>query len=114
MVLMGQGELTNGLCVPETTVRQEEPVTKCAEQTTQNPDMVHKVFGTFEAKNGTETDELLQAGAVGHQSVCQNVETNSDFSKTAGFMLKRQKIGKIEGKKRRITRKEYQRLLNKF
>ena len=32
----------------------------------RSPDMVQKVFGIREAKNGTETDELLQAGAVGH------------------------------------------------
>ena len=28
--------------------------------------MVQKVFGIREAKNGTETDERLQAGADGH------------------------------------------------
>ena len=39
--------------------------------------MVQKVFGTCEAKNGTETDELLQAGADGHQRVWQNVEEDS-------------------------------------
>ena len=31
-------------------------------QTGRSPDMVQKVFGIREAKNGTETDELLQAG----------------------------------------------------
>ena len=36
------------------------------------------------------------------------------FSKTAGFLPKRQQIGKFRDKKRRITRKEYQRLLNMF
>ena len=28
--------------------------------------MVQNVFGICEAKNGTETDELLQAGSYGH------------------------------------------------
>ena len=28
--------------------------------------MVQKVFGIWEAKNATETDERLQAGADGH------------------------------------------------
>ena len=36
------------------------------------------------------------------------------FSKTAGFLRRGQNIGKLKGKKRRITRKEYQRLLNVF
>ena len=31
--------------------------------------MVQKVFGIREAKNGTETDELLQTGTDGHQRV---------------------------------------------
>ena len=39
--------------------------------------MVQKVFGIREAKNGTETDELLQAGADGHRRVWQNVKADS-------------------------------------
>ena len=36
-----------------------------------------KCSGVCEAKNGSETDELLQAGADGHQRVWQNVEDDS-------------------------------------
>ena len=39
--------------------------------------MVQKVFGICDVKNGTETDDLLQAGAGGHQRVWQNVEADS-------------------------------------
>ena len=38
--------------------------------------MVQKVFGTREAKNGTESDELLQTGTDGHQRVWQSAEKN--------------------------------------
>ena len=41
-------------------------------------DMVQKVFGVREAKNGTETDELLQTGTDGIQRIWQNVEENSN------------------------------------
>ena len=41
-------------------------------------DMVQKVFGVREAKNGTETDELLQTGTDGHQRIWHNVEENSN------------------------------------
>ena len=34
-------------------------------------DMVQKVFGTCEAKNGTETFELLQTGTGGYQRIWQ-------------------------------------------
>ena len=39
--------------------------------------MVPKVFGIREAKNGTETNELLQTGTDGHSRVWQNVEEDS-------------------------------------
>ena len=38
--------------------------------------MVQEVFGFYEAKNGTKTDELLQAGTDGYPRVCQNVDSN--------------------------------------
>ena len=40
-------------------------------------DMVQKVFEIREAKNGTETDELLQTGTDGHQRNLQSVEEDS-------------------------------------
>ena len=40
--------------------------------------MAQKVFGICEAKNGTETGELLQTGKDGHQIVWQHVEENSN------------------------------------
>ena len=36
--------------------------------------MMQKVFGICEAKNETETDELLQAGADGHERVWQTAD----------------------------------------
>ena len=41
-------------------------------------DMVQKVFGIREAKNGTETDELLQTVTDGHQRMWQNNEEKSN------------------------------------
>ena len=38
-------------------------------QTGRGINMVQKVFGIREAKNGTEIDELLQTGTDGHQRV---------------------------------------------
>ena len=57
--------------------------------------MVQKVFGICEAKNGTETSELLQ-------------------TRTDGLPAKEAKNWRIEEKKERITRMECQRLVNKF
>ena len=33
--------------------------------------MVQKVFGVCEAKNGTDTNELLQTGTDGHKRIWQ-------------------------------------------
>ena len=41
--------------------------------------MVQRVFGIREAKNGAETNELLQAGTDGCQRTWQNVEENSNL-----------------------------------
>ena len=76
-------------------------------------DLVQKVFGTCEAKNGTEIDELLQTGTDGHQRIWKNAENNSNFRRRkspspGGTELEN------KGRKQKITRKEYQRLVNKF
>ena len=78
------------------------------------PDMVQKVFGTCEAKNGTETNELLQTGTDGHPRVWQNVEENSSLGRRWRVPAKEARSWRIEGQKRGITRTEYQGLLNKF
>ena len=39
--------------------------------------MVQEVLGLCEAKNGTEIDELLQAGASRHKRTRQDVKTNT-------------------------------------
>ena len=70
--------------------------------------MVQKVFGICEAKNGTEASELLLTGANGHQRIWQNAEKNSNFR---GRQSPRQRD---KGEKKRITRKQYQILLNEF
>ena len=42
------------------------------------------MLGLCEAKDGTEIDELLQAGASRHKRARQNVETNSDSRRRQG------------------------------
>ena len=74
--------------------------------------MVQKVFGKCEAKNGTETDELLYTGTDGHQRVWKNAEENSNSGRRQSPSQGGKKLWRIEVQK--ITRKEYQRLVNKF
>ena len=50
---------------------------KMCGQARRSSDMVQKVFGICEAKNGTEVNEVLQAGASGLQGVWQNVNADS-------------------------------------
>ena len=72
-----------------------------------------KMFRICEAKNGTKIYEVLQAVASGHQRVWQDVR--ADCSRGWQCPGKRgTKDWKIEGQKRRITRKECHRLLSKF
>ena len=75
--------------------------------------MVQKVFGIREAKNGTETSELLQTGTHGHQRIWQNDEKNPNFR---GWESPSPRGKELEnrGKKEKNQRKEYQRLLNNF
>ena len=40
--------------------------------------MVQNVFGICDAKNGIETNELLQTRTDGHQRIWQNAEKNSN------------------------------------
>ena len=76
-------------------------------------DLVQEMFGLCEAKNGTKIDELLQAGASYVQKSMARCSHDVRFSKMAG-PAKEAKLEKLKDEKRRITRKEYQRLLNKF
>ena len=73
-----------------------------------------KMLGLCEAENGTEVDELLQAGASGHKRARQDVKNEHRFQKVAGFPAQKARNWKIERQKKRITRKEYKRLLNEF
>ena len=43
-------------------------------QTGRSPDIVQKMLGVCEAKNGTKADELLDAGTDVHQRIWQNGE----------------------------------------
>ena len=64
-------------------------------------------------KEKNEIDKLLQAGASWHQRVRQDrkrIQVLAD----GRVPDKEAKNWRIEGQKRRITRKEYRRLLNKF
>ena len=75
--------------------------------------MVQKVFGICEAKNGTETDELLHTGTNGHRRIGKMMK-RIQILEEGRVPAKETKNWRIEGEKKRITRKEYQRLLNKF
>ena len=57
------------------------------------------MLGPCEAKDGTNIDELLQAGASGHKRAWQDVRRNSDSRKTAGSLPKRPKIGRLKEKR---------------
>ena len=75
--------------------------------------MAQKVFEIRVATNGTETNELLHTGTDGHPRVWQNVEEHANFRR----LLSSSRGGKnwrIEGLKKRITRKVYQRLANEL
>ena len=82
-------------------------------QAGKGPDMVHKVFGLREPKNGTETTELLQAGTDGYPRVRQNAEEDPSLGRR-WVQAKDARSWSTGGQKRRITRKECWRLLNKF
>ena len=74
--------------------------------------MVQKVFRIREAKNGTETDALLQTGTDGHHGIWKMLKKNRTLE-DGRIPAKEPKNARIEGQKRSITRKEYQRLVNK-
>ena len=76
-------------------------------------DMEKKVFGLCEAKNGTKTDEYLQAGTDGYPWVSKMLKI-IQVLEDGRVPAKEARSWRIERQKRRITRKEYQRLLNKF
>ena len=63
-----------------------------------------------ETENGTKIFELLQAGASGHKGAWETFENNSGSRRWQSSCKGGWKIAQ----KRRITRKEHQRLLNKF
>ena len=62
---------------------------------------------------GPKIAELLQARASGHQGIWEDVKTNSESEDDRG-LAKEAKDWEIEGKKRRISRKEFSRLINEF
>ena len=67
---------------------------------------MQKLLGPCETENGTKIDEVLQVGAKGKMlKRIQILEDGSVFAKEA-------RNWKIEGQKRRTTRKEYRRLSN--
>ena len=73
-----------------------------------------KMHGLCEAKDGTQVDELLQAGESGHKRIRQDAKNESRFLKMAGSLPRRQETGRLKGQKRKITRKEYRRLSSEF
>ena len=71
------------------------------------------MFGICKAKNGTTTDELLQAGTDGYPRVCQMLK-GIQVLEDGGVPAKEAGSWRNEGQKTRNTRKEYQSLLTKF
>ena len=76
-------------------------------------DLVQKVLGLCETENGTKNDELLEAGASGHKeqgNILKRIHVLDD----GRIPAKEARNWKIEGQKRRTTRKEYRSLWNDF
>ena len=61
--------------------------------------MVWKMVRIREAKNGTQTDELLQAGTDGYPRAWQNVEKEFNSWKMEGFQQRRQETGGLKDKR---------------
>ena len=62
-----------------------------------------KMFGPCEAENGTQIDELLaKPEHVGTKEHGKMIKHNSDSRRTAGFLPKRQEIGRLKDKQRRM------------
>ena len=57
-------------------------------------------FGICEAKNGTEADELLQAGKDGHTGIWQHAEKNSNSRRRQTSQQRRQQIGELKDKRK--------------
>ena len=71
------------------------------------------MFRICEAKNGTEIEERLQAVASRHKKYDKMVK-RVQVPGWQGLRPRRRGTGRLKNKKRRFTRKGYQRLLNKF
>ena len=70
------------------------------------------MLGLCEAENGTQIDERLQARANMHQIEWQDVETGQ-ILEDGRVPAEEAKIVRLR-EKRRITRKEYKRMMNEF
>ena len=70
------------------------------------------MLGSCEAENGTQIDERLQARANMHQRAWQDVETGQ-ILEDGRVPAEEAKIVRLR-EKRRITRKEYKRMMNEF
>ena len=57
------------------------------------------MHGLCEAKDGTQVDELLQAGESGHKRTRQDAKNESRFLKMAGSLPRRQETGRLKGQK---------------
>ena len=59
-----------------------------------------KLHGLCEAKDGTQVDELLQAGESGHKRIRQEAKNESRFLKMAGSLPRRQETGRLKVQKK--------------
>ena len=88
--------------------------TRCGKkngQARRSFDLVPKMLGLWETESGTRTDEPLQTGEGGHDGkMLKRIQVLED----GRIPAKEARNWKIEGQKRRITRKEYRKLWNEF
>ena len=83
--------------------------TRCGKKNGQaglNFDLVQKMLGLCKAEDGTEIDELLQAGASRHKRVRQDVEKKFRSLKTAGSLPRMRGIGRLKDKREGSQGKE--------
>ena len=57
------------------------------------------MLGLCETENGTNIDELQQAGASGHKRVQQDAKNEFRFSSLAGSLPRKQDIGRLKDRK---------------
>ena len=61
---------------------------------------MQKMLWLCATKNGTKTDELLEAAGNGHKRIQKNVNANSDLGRRQSSPQTRQGIGRLRDKRK--------------